>query len=220
MNKFFSVLLLAVLTAGYAQAQFTFGARAGLNLSNISLTYDGKNDGEDPYKFKPGIQLGIVGEYAISDNLAIQPGILFSQMGFKQEASFMDYYSMKTSCTMNYLQIPVNVQYKLDLGGMNLLLQAGPYFGYGLGGKMKWEFTEDGVTEKDDEKVEFGNDPEIHFCKALDFGLGVGAGLQFNNLQIGLGYNFGLANLSNYDDDKFKIKNNGLALTVTFLFGK
>ena len=221
MNKFFSVLFLAVLTAGYAQAQFTFGARAGLNLTNISSRYDGKKiTGDEKSKFKPGFQIGVVGEYAISDNLVLQPGILLSQQGYRFKFSMDEpgyKLESKATCNINYLQIPVHAQYKLDMGAMNLLLQAGPYFGFAIGGKAKWEDTEDGVTEKGDEKLKFGNDPEEHFCKALDFGLGIGAGLQFDNIQVGLGYQLGLANLSNYD--KNKLNNYGLALTVTYFFG-
>ena len=55
--------------------------------------------------------------------------------------------------------------------------------------------------------------------KAFDFGLGFGLGMQFfYGLQVGVGYNIGLYNLSPYADDK--LKNHGLAITVIYLFGK
>jgi len=202
MNKKFCIVLLAaVLTASYAQAQFTFGARAGLNLTNFY------GDEEGNSKMKPGFQIGVVCDYTLSDNFSIQPVLLFATQGAK-------WPDWKEKINLNYLQIPINAQYKLDLGGMKLLLQAGPYFGYAISGKYKWE--EDG--EKGEEKIELGGDKEKHNMKALDLGLGFGAGLQFGNIQAGLGYNLGLVNINHYD--LYKTKNNGLVLTVTYLFGQ
>jgi len=104
------------------------------------------------------------------------------------------------------------------------LLQAGPYFGFGLSGKGKWEMKYGSESESGDEKVKFGKNSDE--MKPLDFGLGLGAGLQFGNIQAGLGYNLGFANFHNkYEEvsiaeDKITTKHYGLALTVTYLFGK
>jgi hypothetical protein len=210
-KKVYVVLLVAVLTAGYAQAQFTFGVRAGFNLTNISQKYDGtKASGDDKGKFKPGFQIGVVGEYALGESFAIQPGILFATQGTKFK--FTDEAEITETFSLNYIQVPINAQYRIDLGGAKLLLQAGPYLGYAIGGKDKYEAG--GASESDD--IEFGSkDEEIN---PFDFGLGLGAGVQFSNFQVGLGYNLGLTNLSNVD--RVKLKNNGLALTLTYLFGK
>ena len=69
---------------------------------------------------------------------------------------------------------------------------------------------------KNDEKIEFGSDEED--MNRFDFGLGFGAGVQFEDIQVGLGYNLGLANLSNAD--KITTRNNGLTFTLTYLFGR
>ena len=199
MKKVFIVFLAAVLTASYAQAQeMTYGVRAGFNLTNM---WGG--DGLDT-KMKPGFQIGIVADYDIMEDFAFQMGLLFATQGFKTEADEDD-FSLTTN--LNYLQIPMNAQYKLDLGGAKLLLQAGPYLGYGLGGKMTGKVGSKSVSEN----IKFGDDG----FNAFDFGLGFGAGLQFNNVQVGLGYNLGLAKFS---ADGFR--NNGLAVTLTYLLGK
>ena len=218
-KKFYLVLLAAVLTANYAQAQFTFGVRAGLNLTNMKMKAEGISISAD---MKPGFQLGVVGEYGLSESFFIQPGILFAQQGSKSDfSSSMGSYSYESSTktTLNYLQIPVNAQYKVDLGGMKLLLQAGPYFGFAISGKQKGEETTiwggEKETEKYDEKIDFGEDDSM---KRGDFGLGIGAGLQFGNIQAGLGYNIGIANINT--DSDFKTKNNSLAITLTYFFGK
>jgi len=208
-KKFLIVLLVAVLTASYAQAQLTFGARAGLNLTNVYKNVDGEMKGLD---WKPGFQIGVVAEYAILEDLFFQPGILFSQQGFKSETSSGS-ANVKVTCNLNYIQIPLNLQYRNESG--SLYLQAGPYFGYGIGGKMKMEASSGGTSLSLSEKIKFGNGDDADF-KALDFGLGVGAGLQLGNLQAGLGLNYGLANLGT----DVKVKNLGLALTATYMFGK
>jgi len=216
-KKVFLFLLAVVFTASYTQAQFTFGVRAGFNLTNMTAEID--------TKMKPGFQIGVVGDYAISDNFSIQPGVLFATQGCRfsfTEDIFYRFSPMggkspmetetSVSVNVNYLQIPVNAQYKIALGGMKLLLQAGPYLGYALNAK--------GIAEsegsKEEEKMKFGSkDDEM---RAFDFGLGFGAGLQFGNIQTGLGYNVGLANLINIDNTS--MKNSGLAFTITYLFGK
>ena len=91
------------------------------------------------------------------------------------------------------------------------MLQAGPYVGIALSGNTKAKA--DG--KKATEKIEFGSGSGE--MSRLDFGLGFGAGLQFGNFQVGVGYNLGLANLSN--ENKITTRNNGLALTVTYLLG-
>ena len=218
-KKIFSVILAAVLTASYAQAQFTFGARAGLNVTNISHTINGKTtSGEDNRKFKPGFQIGVVGEYAIIENLVIQPGLLLSTQGgiYKYSGAGREY---KETISLSYLQIPVNAQYKIDVGSMSLLFQAGPYFGFAVSGKSKEKIKQDGKTEKTTESIKFGTGKEDDGIKRGDFGLGFGTGLQFDNIQVGLGYNFGLANIVDLGN-KVVMRNHGLALTATYFFGK
>ena len=182
-RKILSILFVAVLTLGYAQAQWTFGARAGLNFSKISDALLNEMSG---VKMKPGFLIGIIGDRAISDNFSIQPGLLFSMQRFEMNYEETIYYAKTVnSINMNYFQIPVNAQYKVDLGGMNLLLQAGPYFSLCIGGKNKYDGSASGRTiENGESKVEFG-------YGILEFGLGLGAGLQFGDFQTGIGYSFG-----------------------------
>ena len=218
LRKIFLGLLAVVLTTSYVSAQFTFGPRAGFNFTNMLEVYGGtKLDKEDRGKFKSGFQIGMVADYALNSGLSIQSGLLFAQQGCK-----FDRYVGKTIVNLNYLQIPVNVQFKFPLGGMDLLIQTGPYLGFGINGKHKlWD--EDGKRmSNEDFKISFGNDGKKGDIKGFDFGIGFGAGLQFGNIQAGLGYNLGLRNLYNrfYKGETGSLlKNRGFALTITYLFG-
>ena len=168
-RKFCTVLLAVVLTASSAQAQIVFGARAGLNLTNIH------NELVDN-KFKAGFQIGVVGEKALGEKFFGQLGILFATQGCKNE---------NVTTNLNYIQLRLNPTFKANIGGAKLLLFVGPYFGYAIRGKIN------------DEKIKFGGE---NLWKAFDFGGGLGAGLQFDNLQFALGLNRGLTNLFNSDD--------------------
>ena len=76
-KKIFSVLLAVVSTASYVQAQFSIGVRAGLNLTNVSAKNASVVFGWEEHellnpKYKHGFQIGVIGEYGISNNFAIQ----------------------------------------------------------------------------------------------------------------------------------------------------
>jgi hypothetical protein len=196
-KKILTVIAVAILTAGSAQAQFKFGVRGGLNLTNMS--FGTKKSGgliRTDTKVKPGFQIGAVGDYSLSEAFAIQPALVFTTQGCGIKDS-------DEKETLYYLQLPVNAQYKIDLGGTKLLLQAGPYLGYGLGGKYE------------DYDIKMGSDGDY---KALDFGIGVGAGFQFGKLQAGAGYNIGIADIEN--SEYISAKNSCLVITLTYLFGK
>ena len=202
-------MLAAALTASYsyAQEQFTFGVRAGFNLTNLY------GDGESG-DFKPGFQVGVVGDYAFTDAFSFQPGLLFATQGSKGDLGDFDDIEVGSgsmSWNLNYIQIPLNFQYKADLGSAKLLLQAGPYLGYGISSKIK---VKTGGISVSMDGPKFGSGDEN--LKPFDLGIGLGAGLQFGNLQVGAGYNLGLTSM----DPVGAMKNNGIAVTLTYFFGK
>ena len=227
-KKIFSVLLVAVLTASYVQAQFSIGARAGLNITNVSVKNVSMLFGWEEHelltpKYKYGFQIGAIGEYSISNNFAIQSCILFATQGYKAVQSDMVLDDMmghgaEVTININYLQVPVNAQYKIDLGGRALLLQAGPYIGYAFGGKTTTQITLNDLPsyEKKNNDLVFGKQEDQ--LSPLDFGLDLGVGLQLDAIQIGVGYKLGVANLSNVD--KASMKNRGFSISVTYFFGK
>ncbi|MDR2954228.1 MAG: PorT family protein [Prevotella sp.] len=52
--------------------------------------------------------------------------------------------------------------------------------------------------------------------KRFDFGVGLGAGAEFGKIGVGLGYDFGLANIS--DESGFSIKTQNAYLTLGYKF--
>ena len=221
-KKVLVAVSVVILSAGYAQAQISFGVRAGLNLTNMKMSYSEESiDG----KMKSGIQLGVVSEIEITKFLSIQPGLLFAQQGYKNEipAGVTGVY-YKQTVTLNYIQIPVNAICKLYFGTVTLLGQAGPYIGYGINGKIKTKIPEEQRT------ISFGSE-DNDYMKALDFGFGFGTGVQSGPFQAGISYNIGLTKIAKTTDfsggcviglprSKEKAKNNGFVITLIYLFGK
>ncbi|GHV29530.1 hypothetical protein FACS1894177_00570 [Bacteroidia bacterium] len=196
-------IILTLIFCGFVGAMFAqgvkFGVTAGLNVSNQTLKYESFSI--EP-SWKAGFQAGVFMDYAITPQLSLVPELLFTQRGAKLESD-----GETSSETLNYLQLPINLAYKFDLGSEQKLFPfAGIYLGYALSGTAKYG--------SESEKIKFGSGEEE--TKALDYGLNIGVGYQYTHILFKVQYNFGLANLSN--SDEFTGKNKNLAVTVGYLF--
>ena len=227
MNKhFLAVSLIVVLTASHVQAQFNFGVRTGLNYTKVLGT------GVAPVNnLKAGFQFGVVADYAVNGKFSIEPGLLFSTLGYKGQQYVTEYptgkkaYFFKYQESPNYIQIPVHARYKL---GNKVFLHAGPYFGFAIGGKASAEYLDNDGNRmaKASHKLTFRlDDSHSRYSRTFDYGLGVGVAVKFGNVQVGLEGNTGLAGISKYDTISFEDifiykKNGGFALTATYMFGK
>lgn len=154
-------------------------------------------------------------EYAITDMWSVRPSLLFITKGAKAEAS---YEGEKKEVKYNpmYLQLPIMAAASFDLtDNMKFVAKAGPYFGIGVGGKEKNEFTYGGITEKEELDF-FGDDEDQAGGKRFDFGLGIGAGLEFGKIMVNLDAMFGLTKIVDYDD--VTPRNMTVALSVGYKF--
>lgn len=193
---FICILSFALLNANAQR----FGIKAGLSMANAKYEYTETSISTENLI---GFQAGLIGELPISDALYVNAGALFSQKGTK-----LSLLGMEVKFPVNYVEVPLNLAYKYDLGPLKLFAQAGPYLGYGLSAKM----TGSGI----DETIDFGTEPNQ--MKRLDYGANFGAGIEIGAVQIGANYGLGLANISNDPDET--MKNGVLSFTVALLFGK
>ncbi|MDR0412342.1 MAG: PorT family protein [Dysgonamonadaceae bacterium] len=145
-----------------SQAQVKYGVKGGLNVSTLS----GYADVVDT-KQKPGFHVGVVSQVNFPSRVFIQPELLFSKEGIKAK-----WFRKYTSRSLNYLQLPVYIGYKIDAGwGLNIIAGAGPYLACGVGG-----------TDK----------PFKDIYRRFDAGLSGMGGIQFEGFQLTLGYDLGL----------------------------
>lgn len=163
-----SVLSVAFLLAGAAAAQddlrerFTFGIKAGANMSNIWDT-KAEDFSADP---KIGFAGGVFASIPLGRLVALQPEVIFSQKGYTASGQFlMTPYEMRR--TSNYLDIPLLVAFR---PAPFVSILAGPQIGFQLSQKDK--FTLGNFSSE--EQQEFEND---NWRKNM---LGIHVGLDFN----------------------------------------
>lgn len=213
MKNFLKFSLLTAALVGcttFANAQVTFGAKAGLNLANITA-----NDaaGEIDSKMLITFQVGGVVDIPISDMFSVQPALMLVGKGYKEEGEIFGVAYTGSSNPM-YLQVPVMFMYH----GNMFYAGVGPYAGFGLFGKIKAE----AAGQSDDVDIEFGNTVTDNYAP-LDFGAQVEAGVALPmGLTIGAGYALGLANLIPSDareGSDASVKHGVISVNVGYMFG-
>jgi len=195
--KFLTLSAILILSSVAMQAQIGFGLLGGVNFQNIN----GKNSSGDKLEngLLTGFHAGINVNIPVATNFYFQPGLLFSVKGAKNEffiplnKASGDY---TTTTRLSYVEMPLNLLYRPQLGNGFLLLGFGPYLAYGISGMETTQFNSSSVERK----VKFEN--SVGLLTALDgnayyrpfdaganilFGyeFGMGAFLQLN-AQLGL----------------------------------
>jgi hypothetical protein len=188
MKKLFCIASAIILFVSILSAQQThFGVKAGVNLSSVEI------DNGDDYNSKAGIHVGGLAHIHISQHFALQPELIYSMQGGKDEDD--DDVKLK----LNYINIPLLAQY-MTLDGFRL--QTGPQIGFLTSAKSKVGDVERSV--KDD-------------LSSVDFSWTFGAGYLFpSGFGVDARYNHGISNIS--DDEIFEARNRVFQFGVFYQF--
>jgi hypothetical protein len=129
---------------------------------------------------------------------------------------------------INYLEIPVYIKITTNLARINFFYGVGPYFSYGLNGKVS-TFTAGSVDSSYTEEIKWAkssafieNDlPNTYgytSIKRFDYGIGNMVGLKYKRLFLTLDYRYSLKNImwEYYLDEK--MSNSVLSLSVGYIF--
>jgi len=183
---FLVVLMLAFAITATAQEKTTrLGVKAGVNLTSFT------GDDADGFESLVGFAFGGFISHSLSENIAIQPEVLFSMKGAKTEIGDID-------LKYNYIEIPVLLKYTLPTDGLlKPMFFAGPSFGILMSAEA------DGEDFKDD-------------SKSTDLSIVVGAGLQIEALSFDIRYTMGMTELD--DTETLCIKHSNFSLMVGFAF--
>ena len=200
---FFPVLLFVMMAAVSTVNAQEMSIKAGANYSNV--IFEGETGDRYETRFTPGFHIGLSVDVPVGGEFYIQPGARYSQKGFKQEDSGFAGTGNPFRVSVSYIELPINFLYKPTLGGGELLLGAGPYLGYGTGGK--WE-SEEPVVIGD---IIYGDQGDVHFSndamdggggnsylygKPLDYGVNFLVGYEFfNKISAQFKVQLGFANL-------------------------
>jgi hypothetical protein len=120
------VALIAISTVSFAQ--LSGGVRAGLNLSNQKFSVGDESESGD---MKAGFLLGLYLTGNISDNVAIQPELVYSSMGAKDDDGDLK---------LGYISIPILLRYNFN---EMINLHVGPQFGILASAKVEDEDIKD-----------------------------------------------------------------------------
>ena len=191
---------LLFLGIGQVSAQVRLGVKGGLNIASVHFSTDVlQSDNVTGFQVGPMIEgsLPLVG-------LGFDAAILYAQKGLETKTVSGE----KTSLKNDYIDVPVNLKWKLGLPIMKVYLAAGPYVGFRVGGNKIWELPGSMVDQVK--------------TKSFSAGLNFGAGVELiSHLQVGLNYGLGLTN--NYSMESLSLtksdgKNRGWSVTAAILF--
>ena len=201
------IFVLFALVSIVSYSQVSWNAKAGLNMSNITGDYAKDS------KAKIGGYLGVGMEYQFTEMWSIQPSLLFTTKGYKEKKEEGDESAGKA--TPMYLELPVMAAARFAVAdGQNIVVKAGPYFAFGLGGKYKdGDYKEDIFKDVKDDNGEV----EEEAAKRFDLGIGVGVTYEINKFFVDLTGEFGLTKLYKIEEGSAP-KNMNFSIGVGYKF--
>jgi hypothetical protein len=201
------VISLCIFFIGFsANAQLKFGLKGGLTLAKWDIEDFGD---EVEMKFNTGFHLGALLALDLPLGLEFETGFYLNQKGFKIEEE-----GVLLAANPLYIDVPLKLNYKIEVGPAAVFFGAGPTISYGVGGKIKME----GTGEFDfDEDIKWGNDEEEDDLKPLDLGIGLQLGVKISKIQVSASYDIGLNDINIYEGEYIKNKP-VIGLSAAFIF--
>ena len=208
MKKSLLILVACLLVSlqGFAQ----FGVKAGLNfntLGDVTANFkqsDVQNSFKSAVENKTGFHVGILYKLQIPVvGIAVQPELIYTQTKGTVELASSLAQPLKSNVSVDYLQLPVSLQWGLDLVLLRPFVQVVPYIGYCIGDNVS---VKDLMLKTDD----------------FNYGIGLGAGLDVWKLQVRGRYCWDLGNMADYQWNGVSTlaggKNKGFQLSVALFF--
>jgi hypothetical protein len=217
MKKVF-LLAAASVVATVSFSQVKLGIQAIGNAGSASIKTEEIGNFKTPMQI--GFGAGLVTDISLNKNFGVR-----SSINFLQKKSSVEFASIGTdkkstiNSTLNYIEVPVNFVYKVPVNSASVYFGAGPSFGYGISGKLKFQGYQaiGGTVHEVNQSTDAFKKEEQDGAgmKRFDISANLNAGIQFDNgIFINAGYLAGLKNLTEGDG---KYKSKGLMLTVGVL---
>src|SRR5690554_554781 len=128
------LLLLAVVMAFPARAQFRASMQAGPGLSNLSLILNGVET--DIFSPRPGFHAGLSAEYMFGHRFGLESGLIYFHRGatinpdkYYQGSELPEGFSMEGHVSLQTLEIPLYAKLKFRRSPNTRLFLAGGVFG-------------------------------------------------------------------------------------------
>lgn len=193
-----------------------FIVKGGFNLSNTNKFNAGQSGKES---IMPGYNAGLLADIYLDGGIYLQPGVNIASRGSRIK-KFTGEDSHKTSLRMTtlYLQVPLLFAFKIpvrDTGEDSFNFALGPYYAYGLNGKIKPR----GKNSSFGKLETFGKDG---VCKESDWGIIAQAQYETSKIFITYGAELGLTSIMKKDKlpagFNKKIKNYSFGASIGYKF--
>lgn len=200
---FFSALVILLMIGSTANAQFKIGIKGEVGVNKLSTNYKEMFSTENMNDFKVGPAFEFM--LPITD-FGIEGAILYSNE--KMKIKDFNSNNLFDEVTSHYLDIPVNLKYKIGLfSPIKLFAAAGPYANIRLSGDdFRYEVIKDQVE-----------------AKKFQAGINVGVGAEIiNKIQLGVNYRIKLTDDYSVTEpdykDAFNNKDGLWSITAAFFF--
>jgi hypothetical protein len=168
----------------------------GLNLNSINFSLAG--GGSKKTDNASGFHVGLISDMPLVSFLSFQSGFMLTQK--KAEYSL---FSSDLKSEVYYLQSPITLSFKFPINeSVSIRVNGGVYLASGLFGSME-------IDGEDEEVFDYFN--------YFDAGIKFGGGVELHSFYLGVTYDNGLANISNFRDIK-TAKNRTLGFTLGYIF--
>lgn len=205
MKKIFILAAIAMMAFSASASAKGFGVTAGMNFNTSKF-------GDIDVKAKTGWSAGITYGVDLPLGFSIQPALVYQQKGAN--------LTNGSSQSMDFIELPVSVQWGPDLLVLRPFIDVTPYIGYALSNKFTTDirFVE---IERDSWKGK----------QRFEYGLGIGAGVDVWKFRVIARYNWNFGSLYNVDNwedivDQLNLKDlneknpnfGGVSLSLAFFF--
>ena len=188
----FTLIAAMAFVSMEANAQFKFGIKGGLNFENFDIS--GSIGNALKKENVASWDLGIVAQFPLVGSFHLQPEVLY----LSQNAKIKNYSDgivlnpQSGTSKISYFQVPINLLCKIDLIALKVFASGGVYLGYAVS----------------------RNEYSTNMLNKTDWGLSLGAGVEFMKFQVSAKYNWALQNVS--DISNITWKSNRFNVSVAF----
>jgi hypothetical protein len=215
-SLFLSAALSALAIGATAQTTIAIAPEAGVNLSTLRTSINGSKTTSST---NAGVRGGFNVNIGLGEQLAIQPGLFYSQKGGKFEystAAGTATYNATQEYSINYVEIPVNLVYHFNNNQSGFFLMAGAYAAAAVGGKAKFTSNAPGITGIN-RSIEIGGDEMKDDIRRWDAGAQGGAGYQTAmGLFVRAQYILGAMNINSHNNSADAMRNGAVGITIGY----
>ncbi|NML36057.1 PorT family protein [Chitinophaga sp. G-6-1-13] len=223
----FLCVLACMACATIVNAQVSLGLQGGYvnaKMDASSGSFEVTQPGSKPlHSWQAGFYLNI----PVFPNGALQPGLSYIVKGANRPFNGQEGVNVAlpgaTKIRLQYLELPVNLVYKIPIGIGKLAVGGGGYAAYATRGDYTLAIYKEGkLLQSSSQQVDFSKNPNVlttdYNLHRWDAGLNATATIEFNcYLTLGVKYSYGLVDI---DRSGGSLKNRYFGVNLGVLFNR